>query len=181
MVSTAVGKLCVGNVQNPLPCPLRDQVDKAQQILTGIPEAHSATQTALKITGTATHIEGDHALVLVPDVHHPVQLLVGGIDGVGAQQAVPVIFQFRKSCIHLCICLVFGKQGIGGSLVDDIGSDEFLISGILAVAQNKDIRCGFAGFQLYIQMVRTHRLPAMGNRIAALARCHCLRIVETVI
>ena len=39
-----------------------------------------------EIAGRAAEVEGDHALVLVPDVHHPIQLLLAALHGEPAQQ-----------------------------------------------------------------------------------------------
>ena len=39
MISAAVVKLYGGDIQDAFPCPLRNQMDEAQQIRTGIPKA----------------------------------------------------------------------------------------------------------------------------------------------
>ncbi len=80
VVCASVLKLCAGNIQDALPCTGGDQVDKAQQILAGIPESHSPAQPALKIAGAAAHIKGDHALVLIPHIHKPVQFFIISFD-----------------------------------------------------------------------------------------------------
>ena len=49
VVGAAVGKLDGGDVQDPLPGPLGDQMDEAQQILAAVPEAHAAARAALII------------------------------------------------------------------------------------------------------------------------------------
>ena len=68
----------------------KDAENKAQQILAGIAEAHTAADAALKHGGGPAHIEGDHALVRIPDVHHPIQFFFRGGQRVSAQQVVPV-------------------------------------------------------------------------------------------
>ena len=80
VVCASVLKLCAGNIQDALPRTGGDQVDKAQQILAGIPESHSPAQPALKIAGTAAHIKGDHALILIPHIHKPVQFFIIRFD-----------------------------------------------------------------------------------------------------
>lgn len=45
MVSTAVRELRRRNIQNSLPCALRDHVNEAKQILAGIAESHAAACT----------------------------------------------------------------------------------------------------------------------------------------
>ena len=72
VVAAAVGKLGGGYVDDSLPGPLGDLVHKTYKILIGITKTHSAAYTALKERCRAGHVEGNHALVLVPDVHHPV-------------------------------------------------------------------------------------------------------------
>ena len=63
----------------PLAGPLRDQVHEAEQVLVGVAEAHPAADPGLEERGERRHVERDHALVRVPDVDHPVQLLVAGL------------------------------------------------------------------------------------------------------
>ena len=41
-----------------------------------------------------------NALILVPDVHHAIQLFFVGLHDVDVQQAVPVGFQFGKGSIY---------------------------------------------------------------------------------
>src|SRR5690625_5658084 len=76
VVSRTIFKLSGRDIQNTLFGPVGDLVHKADQVLVGIPKAHAPADTGFKERGTAAHIESHHALVLVPDVHHPVQLLV---------------------------------------------------------------------------------------------------------
>ena len=82
MVGAAVLKLGGGNVDNPLSCPVRDQMHKAKKILTGIPEAHAASDAGLVVGSGAGHVECDHALVLIPDIDHTVNFIVGRLYGV---------------------------------------------------------------------------------------------------
>lgn len=44
VIGAAVGELGGGNVQDAFPCPLGDYVDEAQQVLTGVTEAHAPAQ-----------------------------------------------------------------------------------------------------------------------------------------
>ena len=82
VVAPAVPKLGGGDIQNTLPGALGNLVHKAQQVLRRIPETHAATDAAFKHGGRAAHIEGDHALVRVPDVHHSAQLFIVGGEGI---------------------------------------------------------------------------------------------------
>ena len=72
MIGGAVLVLRGGDVDDALPRTVRDQMDKAQKILTGITEAHAAADAGLIIGGGTAHVKGDHALVLIPDIRHAV-------------------------------------------------------------------------------------------------------------
>ena len=76
VIGAAVGELGGGDVQNTLAGPFRDHMHEAEQILAGITEAHPAPHAGFEITGRAAHIEGDHTLVLVPDIDHAVKLFL---------------------------------------------------------------------------------------------------------
>src|SRR5690625_1459080 len=85
VVRGAVFKLRGGDIQNTLFGTLRHLVYKADQVLVGISKAHAPADTGFKERGTAAHIESHHALVLVPDVYHPIQLLITTVEGVSGQ------------------------------------------------------------------------------------------------
>ncbi len=70
---------------------------KAQKILTAVPEAHAASGAAFVIAGRAAHVKGDHALVLMPDIDHAVQLFLAGFQMVGGQQLLPVGAQAMRA------------------------------------------------------------------------------------
>ena len=73
---------------------------EAHEVLVGVAETHSTTDAALEERGGTGHVEGNHALILVPDVHHAVQFFFVGLHDVDVQQAVPVGFQFGKGSIY---------------------------------------------------------------------------------
>ena len=133
---------------------------EAVQILAGVPEAHTPAGAGLIIGCGAAHIECDHALVLVPDVHHAAELFVVGLQAVIAQQFVPVGSQLREGSIHGGGVGEFTADPVGGILTDDAGGKELLISGILAVAQGEDGPMAFAGGQGDLQMVAADGIPA---------------------
>ena len=149
MVGAAVGELGGGNVQNALPRAGGDQMHKAEQILTGIAEAHAAAGAALIIAGRAAHVEGDHALVLVPGIDHAVELFIAALDRVGGQQVVPVVVQPGKCRIDLRV---------------------------FYIAQNKNQAAAFAGLQGDIDLMHANGCPAVGNRVGATAVFHDLGI-----
>ena len=47
-------------------------MDKTEQILAGVTEPHSTADTGFVIRSASGHIEGNHALVLVPDIYHAI-------------------------------------------------------------------------------------------------------------
>ena len=145
VVGAAIGELGGGNVQNALPRAGGDQMHKAEQILTGIAEAHAAAGAALIIAGRAAHIEGDHALVLVPDIDHAIELFVTALDRVCGQQVVPVVMQLGQSNIHLGIGGIAGHQLLRAGLVDDAGRGPLLVLRVFDIAQNKNQAAAFAG------------------------------------
>ena len=74
VVAAAVRELRRRDVKYALTCAFRYLVHKADKVLVGVPESHTSADSALEITGAAAHVEGDHTLVLVPNIHHAVQL-----------------------------------------------------------------------------------------------------------
>ena len=72
MIAAAVWELGAGNVDDALPCTGGNLMHKANEVLVGVAEAHATTDAALEETCRARHAESNHALILVPDVHHAV-------------------------------------------------------------------------------------------------------------
>ena len=73
MVAASVGELGSGDVQYTLAGTVRHHVHYAGQVLVGIAETHSTSDSALEIAGAPAHEVGYHALVLVPDIHRTVE------------------------------------------------------------------------------------------------------------
>ena len=67
----------------------RNLVNKTNQILVGIPESHPPSDSRFKEGGTPAEIESHHALVLVPDIYGPVELLLRMFELVNRKQPVP--------------------------------------------------------------------------------------------
>ena len=72
MVAATVRELGAGDVDDALAGTGRYLMNEAYEVLVGIAEAHASTDAALEETCRTRHTEGDHALILVPDVHHAV-------------------------------------------------------------------------------------------------------------
>ena len=175
VIGAAVGKLRRRNVQDPLTGTFGDHMYEAQQVLTGIAEAHPAAHAAFIIAGRAAHVEGDHALVLVPDVDHAVQLLITAADMICAEQRFPVSFQHIQRLIERFIVGIAGHHGLGLRLVDDAGLFPFLFRRVLQIAQAEDQAAAFAGLQLKIELLGGDGLPAVCHAAGAAAAAYGLR------
>ena len=179
VISAAVGELCGGNIQDTFSCPLRNQMEEAQEILAGIPKAHASADTGLIVGGGTGHIEGYHTLILVPDIHHTVHLIVGRAYLEAGQQLFPVMAQFFKSLVHSLFVGVFCQELPGFGFIDHIGSFPFFLPGIFCVSQDEDISFAFPRFQAEVQLVGGDRIPAAGYRICQLSSQHSLRSVRS--
>ncbi len=91
VVRASVLELRRGNINNAFPCALGNQMHETEQVLTGIPKSHSAPDTGLIVGSGAAHVEGDHALVLVPDIDHSVYVFVRRFNSITAKKIFPVI------------------------------------------------------------------------------------------
>ena len=181
VVGAAILKLGGGDIQNALPCAGRDDVYKAQQILTAVAEAHAAAGPAFKVAGRAAHIEGDHTLILVPDVHHTVQLFLAGFQMVGGEQSFPVVGQRLAGRVHLCIGGIACDHGMGTLLVDDTGSRELFVLWVLDVAQTEEDLLFLTRCKGDMDVQRAHRCPAVGNAAGAVPGADGLRVCRAAI
>ena len=175
VVGAAVLKLGGGNIQDAFPRTGGDHVDKAQQILTGIPETHAAADAAFVVAGAAAHVEGHHALILVPQAHHPVQLFLAGGQLPAGQQLLPVIGQRFAGGIHLRIRGVARHHGLGPCLVEDAGRCKLFCLRVFDVTQPEDDALLLARGQCKVEVVGTHRCPAMGDAAGAVPGQYGLR------
>ena len=76
MVAASVRELCRCYVNDALARPFRDLMHESHKVLIRVAEAHSTADSALEERSRTGHIECDHTLVLVPYIHHPVELLL---------------------------------------------------------------------------------------------------------
>ena len=181
VVGAAVLKLGGGDIQNALPGTGGDDMHKAQQILTAVPEAHAASGTAFVVAGGAAHVKGDHALVLMPDVDHAVQLFLTGFQMVGGQQLFPVGAQGGAGCIDLCIGGVALHHGMGAGLVDDARGNELFLLWVLDITQTKQDAAALAGGEGQVDVQRAHRCPAVGNAAGTVSGADGLRICRAAV
>ena len=181
VVCTAVRELRRRDVQQAFACARGNQMHKAQQILRGIAEAHAAADAGLVVARRARHVEGDHALILVPDVDHAVKARLAALHLAGGQQRVPVFAQLRQRAVELRLAGKLIKQRVGGSLVNHAGRDELLVLGIFAVAQHEDKAHAFARRERAAQVMAADGRPAAGDRVAAAPLKHSSRVVKAVV
>ena len=161
MIGAAVRELRRRNVQDAFACPLRNHMDKAQQILAGIPEAHASAHAAFKVTGAAAHVEGHHALVLVPDVHHAVKLLVSAADLISAQQIRPESLQRLHRPVKRLIVRKPRNHGLRGFLVDHTETLPFFFDRVLDISQTEDNAVALSRTQRDLKLLGGNRLPAV--------------------
>ena len=181
MVGAAVRELSGGHVQNAAPGAFGDQMDEAQQILTAIAEAHAAADAAFKIAGGAAHIEGDHALVLVPQVHLTVQLFVRAVHVEVVEQTGPVLLQRGQLFIKLRVGLELPQQRVRRFLVDDAGRHKLFVHRVFAIAQHENQAQGLAGLQFAADAVAGDGRPAVSVAVGGRVIAHYLRIAEAVV
>ena len=164
MVATAVRELRGSDVDDALACPFRYLVHETDKVLVRVAETHSAADAALEERGTARHVEGHHALVLVPDVHHPFQSLLLRSDAEDGQEAVPIAPERIESGIDLIDGIVARNQFVRRLLVDE-RTDRHVPGG------NGRGR----SFFVELLLLRVLDVTQLVNEVAALARSerHC--------
>ena len=109
MVATAVGELGGGDVDDALTGAAGHLMHKAHKVLVGIAESHASSYATFKEARRTGEVEGDHTLILVPDVYHAVQSFVTALDGELTEQLVP----------HLCQLVEGGINSLDGSETGD--------------------------------------------------------------
>ncbi len=174
VIGAAARQLGRGDVDDPLAGARGNHVDEAQQVLIGVAEAHAPADARLEAGSRARHVERDHALVGVPDVDHPVHVLVGGLDLQLAEQVGPGVAQGAERLLDLVGLEVALDDRPDALLVDRLraGRVELVVLRVLLVAEQDDDLAGLAGREIELDVVRAHRLPAVGDRISCLALLH---------
>ena len=167
MVRTAVRELGGGNVQNALAGTSGNHVHEAQQILTGIPEPHASSHPAFKVAGGTAHIKGDHALVLVPDIDHPVQLFVAAGYPEAGEQFLPPGCKVTEGPVKGLVVRIPCHHGFRPSLVDNTQCFPFFLLGVFHISKTADQAPAFAGGQSQVKLLRGNGLPAMGYTAGA--------------
>ncbi len=131
----------------------------------------------------SAEVEGDHALVGVPDVHHPVGVLVGGLHLEALEKLVPALGEPGQAGLHR----LGGEPGLDDRsrplLVEDLASRrvELLLHWVLGVAEHEDDLALLMGAKLQAHVVRAVRGPAVRDRAARLALLHRQRTVPAAV
>ena len=145
MISAAVLELSGCDIDDSFSCSVGDQVYETEKILTGISKAHATSDTGFIIGSGTGHIEGYHTLILVPDVNHTVNLVIGRFHGVLGKKVLPVFVQLSKGLLHILVGLISVKHRISTLLINNTIRLPLVIFRILYVAKYKNIRLCFTG------------------------------------
>ncbi len=185
MEAGAVRKLSSGDVQDALAGAAVDHVDEAQQILVGIAEAHAAANARLVHGGRAAHVEGGHALVLVPGVGHAGGVRIGALDLEVREVLVPVSLEAGEGVLDSTGLLVLRQDFLAGGLVDHSGSHEALAleadQVMVHIGQDESEGLALPRLQGQAHFMGADRVPAKGDAVGSLASKGHLGLVKTFV
>jgi len=181
LITPSVGELGGGNVEDPLAGTRGYLVDEPDEVLVGISESHATANTRLEIGGRSREVERDHALVLVPDVDHPVEFFFTRGNMEHAQQLLPVGFQIGQGLVHLFRRVKGGHDDSGLLLVDDLEGFPFFLFFVLSISQGENEITRFPRFQFHFQTMGCHWGPTVGHAHPRFAFDNRLRFIKTVV
>ena len=181
MVAAAVRELGRRDVENALTGTLGDLMDESDEILVRVTETHAASDARLEERRRPRQIEGDHALVLVPDVDHAVQPFVARLDRVDRQKIVPIGLERLERLVDLLRRIKGLENRLRGLLVDHTLLLPLLLLRNFDVPEREDEVLRFAGLERQVHVVRGDRTPAVRDGIGTLAGRHDLRLIEAVV
>ena len=179
VVRAAGGELGAGQVEDALPGAPGGELDRPEEVLARVAEPHAAGDPGLVGGDRAAHVERHHALVGVPDVDHPVGVVVGDGHGQHAEQVVPVLPQVRDGGAHGPRVQPAVDHRPDARLVDQAGRVELGVARVLPVAEDEDDLLLLAGFEREPDVVRAVRRPAVRDRVGQLAPLDAERLVES--
>ena len=139
---------------------------KAHKVLVGVSEAHATANATLEERCRTAHAERDHALILVPDVDHPVELVVATVDHKDVEQLIPIGFQLSKCLVDLLACGETVHEHVGFLLVDDLFAFPFLVLLVLDITQQEDEVTLLARFQIHLDIVAGDGTPSVSDAVA---------------
>ena len=174
VVGASRGQLGRGEVEDATPGPVRDHVDEAQQILVRVAESHAPPGARLEQRRRAGQVEGDHALVGVPDVDHAVGVRAGGAHPQAPQERRPVIAERAEGLGDPLRSEVAGDRRPRVPGVDRArsGRVELRLRRVLRVAQHEHDLPGLPRGECQVDPVRPAGSPAVGDRVARASRLH---------
>ena len=170
MKARSVGELRRGEVEDPLPRPVRDQVHEAENVLIGVAEAHAAADPGLEQARRARQVEGRHALVLVPRVQHPGRVRIGALHLEAREQLVPARMQACERVVdrpRLHVAVEQLEPCRNPALVD--------------VGEEKRERLRLAGPELQLELVGADRVPAVRDAPGRSPGARNRRLVQSVV
>ena len=165
MIGAAVRELGRIDIDDPLSCALRHQVHETEQILAGISEAHASAYAGLIIGSASGHIEGDHALVLIPDIDHSVHFGAGALHMEFREQLSPVGAKRLVGCNDIAAFVVLADHGARGSLIDHAIGFPFVFYGILNIGELEDHARALSGSKCDVEFIYSAGRPAAGYSI----------------
>ncbi len=177
----AVGELRRGEVEDPLPRAVGDQVDEAEHVLIRVAEAHAAADPGLVEARRAREVERRHALVLVPGAEHPLRVRVGALGLEPRKQVVPQGAYRRERRIDRARLAVPCEQRTSPRLVHDAGPVVLRRVTLLDVAEDERERLLLARSEPQVELVRPDRVPAVRDAAMGRARERHRRLVQAVV
>src|SRR3712207_2275411 len=108
---------------------------KAHEVLITIAESHATTYATLKETGRTAHAEGDHTLVLIPYIDHPIELFVRALYRINTQQTVPIGTQLVESGVYFLGRIKLSYQGMGLVFIDNLTIDKLIFLLVFHITQ----------------------------------------------
>ena len=182
MVASAVRELRGGDIDDTLLRAVRNLMHETEDVLVGIAEAHAAADAGFEVRRGARQVEGNHALILVPDIDHAVNLVVGRLNIQDSEKLVPGGAKLCHACGNLLRSVVFLHHGKRLGLVDGLAvSLKLLVRRHLNVAEDEDKGLRLAGSKGNLLKMRSNRSPAVGEGVVRLTCENRLRIAETVV
>ena len=154
---------------------------EAHEVLIRVAEAHASAYAALEERCRAREVERYHTLVLVPDVHHAIELVVTRFYLIYIEQGIPVLAEFGESLVHLLGGIELGDEGVSLLLIDDLWGRELLLLFVFDIAKEEHEVARLARLEGDLDIVGGDGAPAVGMTVAGLALHDCLRIGKFVV
>ena len=199
MVATAIGELRRGNINNTLASAFGHLMHETNKVLVRIAETHTSAYTTLKERSRTREVEGDHTLILIPDIHHAVQTFISTRKHKLIEQVVPHQLEFLKCSIHglyrsetgnafLCFLLI-DKRNVRRLRSDEFATlltrqilcTELLLLRIFYVAEEENIIFGLTRSKGQFDIMRCDGAPAVSQTVGRLTCHHALRIGKLIV